>query len=120
MKWQAKITNVGTEVIDLIEASHMFDLVAEGKREDMRDFTVHFSGDLPNAPITSGDTLSIGKQDFIVIALGDQFSEHFKDHGACTVEMATGLVPSSPYNMIIDGSFDDYKFLRKDTMIEVR
>lgn len=120
MKWQANITNVGTEVIDLIEVSHMFDLVIEGKRDDMRDFTVHFSGDLPSAPITPGDTLSIGKQDFIVIALGNQFGEHFKEHGACTVEMATGLVPSGPYNIIIDGNFDNYEFLRKDTMIKVR
>ena len=42
MKWQAKITEVGSEVIDLMEESHMFDLVAEGKWEDLRDYTVYF------------------------------------------------------------------------------
>ena len=35
MKWQAKITEVGSEVIDLMEESHMFDLVAEGKKYDL-------------------------------------------------------------------------------------
>ena len=120
MKWQATITDVGSEVIDLLKTGHMFDLVIEGKREDMRDFTVHFSGELPYTPIVSGDTFSIGNRDFIVIAVGSQFNEHFKEHGACTVEMSTGLVPSSPYNMIIDDIFDGYNFLKKGSEISVK
>ena len=117
MKWQAKITEVGNEVIDLLEASHMFDLVTEGKREDMRDYTVHFTGGIPDQPIKEGDIVSIGATELVVVAMGEQFNDHLRDHGACTVEMSTGIVPGSPCSVILDGAYKDYGFLKKGAEI---
>jgi sorbitol-specific phosphotransferase system component IIA len=119
MKWQAKITEVGSEVIDLMEESHMFDLVAEGKWEDLRDYTVYFKGDFPDQPIKEDDIISIGSTELVVVAMGEHFNDHLRDHGVCTVEISTGIVPGSPCSVILDGIYEDYGFLKKGADIYV-
>ena len=119
MKWQAKITEVGSEVIDLMEESHMFDLVAEGKWEDLRDYTVYLKGDFPDQPIKEDDIISIGSTELVVVAMGEHFNDHLRDHGVCTVEISTGIVPGSPCSVILDGIYEDYGFLKKGADIYV-
>ena len=119
MKWQARISEVGNDVPELMESTHVFDLVQDGRRNDMRDFTVHFSGELPEEPIKAGDTVNIGGAEMFVIAIGDKFNEHFIDHAACTVEISTGLVPQTPYSIILEGIYDGYGFLQNGALISV-
>ena len=38
MKWKIRISEVGSEVKELIQESKQFDLVIEGKRNDMEVF----------------------------------------------------------------------------------
>ena len=120
MKWKAEISEVGREVPELLESTHMFDLVSEGRREDMRDFTVHFTGGLPKEPIKAGDTLVIGNTELFVIALGDDFNEHLRDHAACTVELSTGMVAHSPGGIVLEGVYEGYEFLKKGASLIVK
>ena len=120
MKWQAIISEVGVEVQDLLESSHQFDLVIEGRRDDMRDFTIHFAGELPTEDLTVGDAVTIDGTELFILAIGEQFKEHFRKHGACTVELSGGFVPETPYNVILEGDFERTDFLRDGAMITVR
>ena len=78
MKWKIRISEVGREVKELIETAKQFDLVIEGKRNDMRDFTVHFDGGFPVEPLKEGDEFTIGGTSMYIIALGEQVNEHIK------------------------------------------
>ncbi len=120
MKWKIRISEVGSEVKELIEASKQFDLVIEGKRKDMREFTVHFDGGLPVEPLKEGDEFTIGGASLFVTAIGDKVNEHLKRHGACTIDLSGGLVPSGPYVVMLDGVFDNFDFLRDRAVVTVK
>ena len=120
MKWKIRISEVGSEVKELVESSKQFDMVIEGKRNDMRDFTVHFDGGFPKEPLKEGDTFTIGGTDLYIIALGEQVNEHIKNHGACTVDFSGGLAPSGPCVVMLDGAYENFDFLRDRAVITVK
>jgi hypothetical protein len=51
--------------------------------------------------------------------MGEHFNDHLRDHGVCTVEISTGIVPGSPCSVILDGIYEDYGFLKKGADIYV-
>lgn len=120
MKWKIRISEVGSEVKELVESTKQFDLVIEGKRKDMRDFTVHFDGGLPAEPLKEGDEFTIGGTSLFVVALGNEVNEHLKGHGACTIDLSGGLVPSGSCVVMLDGVFDNFDFLRDRAVITVK
>lgn len=119
MKWNIKISEVGSEVQKLLQSSKQFDLVIEGKREDMREYTVHFSGELPGEPLREGDQVTIGNTDLFIVALGKKVNEHLRGHGACTVDLSGGLVAKGDCVMMLDGVFEGYGFLQNGAQITV-
>lgn len=120
MKWKIRISEVGSEVKDLIEASKQFDLVIEGRRKDMRDFTVHFDGGFPMEPLAEGDEFTIGGTSLFVTAIGGKVNDHLKEHGACTIDLSGGLVPSGSCVVMLDGVFENFDFLRDRAVITVK
>lgn len=119
MKWTVKITEIGKEVQELLDTSKQFDLVIEGKREDMRDFTIHFEGSLPSAPLCEGDEVMIGDTALFIVAMGTDVNDHLQKHGACTIDLSGGLVPKSPCTIMLDGTFRDIDFLKNGTTITI-
>ena len=120
MKWKIRISEVGSEVKELVESTKQFDLVIEGKRKDMRDFTVHFDGGFPAEPLKAGDEFTIGGTSLYIVALGEEVNEHLKGHGACTIDLSGGLVPSGPCVVMLDGVFENFDFLRDRAVITVK
>ncbi len=120
MKWKIRISEVGSEVKELIQESKQFDLVIEGKRNDMRDFTVHFDGGLPVEPLKEGDEFIIGGTSLYIIALGERVNEHLKGHGACTIDFSGGLAPSGTCVIMLDGVYENFDFLRDRAVITVK
>ena len=120
MKWKIRISEVGSEVKELIETAKQFDLVIEGKRNDMRDFTVHFDGGFPVEPLKEGDEFTIGGTSMYIIALGEQVNEHIKGHGACTIDFSGALAPRGPCVIMLDGVYENFDFLRDRAIITVK
>ena len=120
MKWKVRISEVGYEVKDLLKASKQFDLVIQGKRKDMKDFTVHFDGELPKIPFENGDEIVIGGQTLYIIALGDQANKHLLEHGACTIDFSGGMVPSGSDAIMVDGDYHGFDFIYAGAKITVK
>jgi sorbitol-specific phosphotransferase system component IIA len=111
MKWMAKVSNVGKEVKEIAEATKQFDFVIDGKRADMNDFVVHFSGGLPVADLQVNDEVIMGNSLFYIVALGEKANQHLKTHGACTIDLSGGLVAKEDCDIVLAGMENDFSFL---------
>lgn len=120
MKWNVTISHVGKEVKELLDDTKQFDLVREGERSDMRDFCVYFKGKLPKEPLVEGDEFVIEDTVLYVIALGEKLNDSLLKHGACTIDLSGGIVPTGPGVMMLDGDYKKPDFIRKGSEITVK
>lgn len=94
VKYEVSVTAIGKLARKFLESNSSVILLDEGAHPNLAEMVIeHTPGDLA-ADIAAGDTLTIGKQKYKVVRVGENANDTIRESGHCTVIFnAKGSMP---------------------------
>ena len=94
IKYEVNVTAIGKLARKFLESNSSVILLDEGAHPNLAEMVIeHTPGDL-TADIAAGDTLTIGKQKYKVVRVGENANDTIRESGHCTLIFnAKGSMP---------------------------
>ena len=94
VKYEVSVTAIGKLARKFLETNNSVILLDEGAHPNLAEMVIeHTPGEL-TADIVAGDTLSIGKQKYKVVRVGENANDTIRESGHCTLLFnAKGSMP---------------------------
>ena len=102
MKWNAVITETGSEVMGLLRASNQVDFRPNDRPTDLADYSVSYEG-RPSEDLKKGDRIEIGSSSFRIVGLGANVNEKLQTRGTCTMNFSEKHTPATPDSIMLSG-----------------
>ncbi|HBG5343483.1 TPA: PTS glucitol/sorbitol transporter subunit IIA [Clostridioides difficile] len=87
MKYEVKISGIGSLVEELMDESNCLIIYDETiNDDDLKDISVIHSISTLKSDIEIGDTLTIGNRDYCIVSIGDIAQKTLREIGHCTIK----------------------------------